>query len=209
MAAGKHAHRGRGAARARTHAAGALFFCLSLYACSSTGSAAAAPAAGGPSCAARTTPDTCFKVVGTTFLRNLTSPSVGGCCASCTSDAKCVAFQWNYATPAQAALCILVAAPAVPKVKTPVHPAQKACTVGVMPPPPDPPLPPSPPGAKSVLYVLVDDLRTQLTPYGHSTMHTPNIAKFATSPNAVVFRQAHCNSQMCVPTRNSFMTGRR
>ena len=92
-----------------------------------------------------------------------------------------------------------------PKVKKPVHPAQSRCDVGIMPSPPAKPWPATPPrGAKNILYILVDDLRTQLTAYGlpgeHSFMHTPNLEAFAAT--SVTFEQAHCNSQMCVPTRN-------
>ena len=66
---------------------------------------------------------------------------------------------------------------------------------------------PAPVGAKSVLYLLVDDLRTQMTPYGHTFMQTPHLQALA--DQSLVFDQAHVQSQMCVPTRNSFMTGRR
>jgi hypothetical protein len=38
-------------------------------------------------------------------------------------------------------------------------------------------------------------------------MHTPNIDAF--SKTATVFEQGYVQSQMCVPTRNSFMSGRR
>lgn len=61
---------------------------------------------------------------------------------------------------------------------------------------------------RNVLYILVDDLRTQLGAY-HKDMHTPGIDAFAATPSSLLFEQAHCQSQMCVPTRNSFMTGRR
>ena len=67
---------------------------------------------------------------------------------------------------------------------------------------------PAPLHARNVLYILVDDLRTQFNEtYGHEFMVTPNIDAFA--KQSLVFEQAHVNSQMCVPTRNSFMTGRR
>jgi arylsulfatase A-like enzyme len=58
-----------------------------------------------------------------------------------------------------------------------------------------------------VRYVLIDDLRTQMAPFGHADMTTPHFS--ACADTAVLVEQAHCNSQMCVPTRNSFMTGRR
>ena len=46
-----------------------------------------------------------------------------------------------------------------------------------------------------------------MTPYGQSEMHTPTLQAFA--EQATVFEQAYVQSQMCVPTRNSFMSGRR
>jgi iduronate 2-sulfatase len=46
-----------------------------------------------------------------------------------------------------------------------------------------------------------------MTPFGHSFMHSPNFERLASQ--SLVFEQAHVQSQMCVPTRNSFMTGRR
>ena len=74
--------------------------------------------------------------------------------------------------------------------------------------PPTPAPAPAPLHARNVLYILVDDLRTQFNEtYGHEFMVTPNIDAFA--KQSLVFEQAHVNSQMCVPTRNSFMTGRR
>lgn len=120
----------------------------------------------------------------------------------CSSTANCTAYEWTYLNNTRGRLpssCYL--ASGTPNVKKPVHPSQSDCVIST--PPPPPPLPPAPPGAISVLYILVDDLRTQLSPYNHMQMHTPNIEKFASE--SIVFTQAHCNSQMCVPTRNSFM----
>ena len=167
----------------------------------------------------------CLIVGGANLLAPPQNLSRTQCCAACAAlddkpDAKrCTAFQWNYAGNAwgeqtwdanhstmganchdQSVTCCLLFAGRTKK-KEPVHPAQAQCDTGVMPPPPAPPWPASPPaGAKSVLYVLIDDLRTQMTPFGHTEMKTPHFAAFADS--AVQFDQAHCNSQMCVPTRN-------
>lgn len=60
---------------------------------------------------------------------------------------------------------------------------------------------------KNVLYIIADDLRTEMTPFGHNDMVTPNLQKLADS--SLLFTNAHSQSQMCVPSRNSFMTGRR
>ena len=46
-----------------------------------------------------------------------------------------------------------------------------------------------------------------MTSFGHDYMLTPSFERFA--KESLVFEQAHVQSQMCVPTRNSFMTGRR
>ena len=172
-------------------------------------------------------PSTCFVVGGATFLdggpKNLT---LDECCSACGArrndpeGERCLGMQWNEAgnawgsqnrsgcARADTTCCFLFGS--APAVKKPMHPAQQRCESALMPLPPAPPWPATPPaGAKNILHVLVDDLRTQMTPYGtagqHAFMHTPHFAAFADT--AVQFEQAHCNSQMCVPTRNSFMTG--
>jgi hypothetical protein len=92
--------------------------------------------------------------------------------------------------------------------------------------PPAPPSPPQPPvpssdlgacplrsvkkapkGARNVLYILVDDLRPSLSPYGQTQVHTPNIQKLA--DGATVFLRAYCQEAVCSPSRNSFLSGKR
>ena len=68
--------------------------------------------------------------------------------------------------------------------------------------------PPVPSGAlRNVLWVVYDDLRPDLSPYGANWMHTPNIQKLADS--AVVFDRAFVQIAVCSPSRMSFSTGRR
>ncbi len=139
--------------------------------------------------------------------------SADACCSACASSGsdKCGAWEWIYpnaSTPGTAGLCFTFGPTNIPGIKDPKHPMQTDCELGYYEPPPPPPPKPSA-KIKNVLYILVDDLRTQLSPYGHSSMHTPNLKNLATSPGAVLFRQAYVQSQMCVPTRNSFMSGRR
>ena len=141
-------------------------------------------------------------------------PTADACCGACAQAgaASCGAWQWVQPAAsivAQRRLCFLFAPGAVPAIKTPKHAAQTQCDMGTAAPPPLPPPPPPSAAIKNVLYILVDDLRTNLSPYGHSDMHTPHLAAFAKSPGTVLFEQAHVQSQMCVPTRNSFMSGRR
>jgi hypothetical protein len=75
---------------------------------------------------------------------------------------------------------------------------------GSVPPLPSPP--PLPAGARNVLYILVDDLRPDVAPYGASWMVTPNLQALAR--NASVFTNAYTNIAVCSPSRMSFLTGR-
>ena len=59
----------------------------------------------------------------------------------------------------------------------------------------------------NVLYIVVDDLRPDLEPYGQGYVHTPNIAALANK--SLIFDRAYCQFAICAPSRNSFMTGRR
>ena len=137
--------------------------------------------------------------------------SADACCSACAAkQGACESWQWIHVDAAtQPKACFLFRPGASPKEKVPPkHPAQSQCDLGYFEKTPPPPPPPSS-KIKNVLYILVDDLRTEISPYGHSAMHTPHLQAFAKSPGTVLFEQAHVQSQMCVPTRNSFMSGRR
>ena len=69
-----------------------------------------------------------------------------------------------------------------------------------------PPKPP-PKGARNILYILVDDLRPSLSPYGQTQVHTPSIQKLA--DGGMTFLRAYCQEAVCSPSRNSFLSGRR
>jgi arylsulfatase A-like enzyme len=59
----------------------------------------------------------------------------------------------------------------------------------------------------NVLYIVVDDLRTELGCYENSSFSpSPHIDKLAES--ATVFERAYCSQAVCSPSRNSFLTGR-
>lgn len=60
---------------------------------------------------------------------------------------------------------------------------------------------------KNVLFIVVDDLNTTLSCYGHSVVKTPNIDKLAQS--GIKFNHAYCNYAVCGPSRGSFLTGLR
>jgi len=59
----------------------------------------------------------------------------------------------------------------------------------------------------NVLFIAVDDLRTELNCYGASHMHTPNIDRLA--QKGTLFKRAYCQQAVCAPSRNSILTGLR
>ncbi len=61
--------------------------------------------------------------------------------------------------------------------------------------------------SRNVLYIVYDDLRPDLSPYGQSHMKTPNLQKLADT--GITFERAYCQTAVCAPSRNSFSTGRR
>ena len=141
------------------------------------------------------------------------------CRQACVANVRCVAFVFHHGNCSghgepKGVVCYL-------KDATRAQ-ATNPCTCSgvVRPPPPAPPPPPpsptlscptraprhAPKGAKHVLYVLVDDLRPSLSPYGQTQVHTPNIQQLA--DHATVFERAYCQEAVCSPSRNSFLSGR-
>src|SRR5690349_22726542 len=60
----------------------------------------------------------------------------------------------------------------------------------------------------NVLFIICDDLTTTaIGCYGNKVCKTPNIDRLATM--GVRFEHAYCNWPLCLPSRNSFMAGRR
>lgn len=59
----------------------------------------------------------------------------------------------------------------------------------------------------NVLFIAVDDLRTELGCYGAGQIRTPNIDRLARQ--GVLFERAYCQQAVCAPSRNTVMTGLR
>ena len=64
-----------------------------------------------------------------------------------------------------------------------------------------------PRGSRSILYLLVDDLRPELPPWGSTHVHAPYISKLAAT--GTVFTNSYCQQAVCSPSRMSFLSGRR
>lgn len=63
------------------------------------------------------------------------------------------------------------------------------------------------PKKMNILFIAVDDLRTELGCYGVEQIKTPNIDRLA--KEGTVFNRAYCQQAVCSPSRTSLLTGLR
>jgi iduronate 2-sulfatase len=63
------------------------------------------------------------------------------------------------------------------------------------------------PSRLNVLLIIVDDLKPELNCYGESRAITPHIDRVASE--GIAFLNAYCQKAICVPSRQSFLTGTR
>src|SRR5690606_22099673 len=59
----------------------------------------------------------------------------------------------------------------------------------------------------NVLFLIADDLRTDMGIYGHPLAHTPQLDGLAAK--GVWFEHAYCQYPLCNPSRSSLLTGKR
>lgn len=62
-------------------------------------------------------------------------------------------------------------------------------------------------GKPNVLFILIDDLNTSISSYGHPLVKAPNIERLA--KRGVKFESAYCQYPLCNPSRASMFSGRR
>eukprot|EP00035_Acanthoeca_spectabilis_P029845 m.6657 g.6657 ORF g.6657 m.6657 type:complete len:652 (+) comp3870_c0_seq1:1-1956(+) len=187
-----------------------------------TVAAAIAAVAGGAASPLPSTPPNspCNFVPGTAFetavpggegvILKMPMTSQWECCAVCRREPRCFVGNYvadtkgNHGKPSDwniTGVCYMRGR--VDTTKPTAKPNVTACLVEQRP----PPMQPTPKGALNVLYVVSDDMRPELPPYGQHHVIAPNFERFAAS--ATTFDRAYCQQSICSPSRNSFMSGRR
>src|SRR6186713_438159 len=63
------------------------------------------------------------------------------------------------------------------------------------------------PARPNILFIVADDLRTNLGCYGDAVAHTPHLDQLAA--RGVLFERAYAQQTICNPSRSSVMTGKR
>tara|TARA_B100000989_G_scaffold202420_1_gene153192 strand:+ start:2613 stop:4163 length:1551 start_codon:yes stop_codon:yes gene_type:complete len=58
---------------------------------------------------------------------------------------------------------------------------------------------------KNILFIIADDLNTDLSIHGHTIVKSPNLERLV--KNGVIFSEAHVQYPLCGPSRASLMTG--
>ena len=133
---------------------------------------------------------------------NIATPAL--CCAACAKNLGCAAWTHYYTRSGGTLECNLLNGAGK---RSAGNCTSAAVVAPPLPPSPLPPQPQPPAGAKNVLYLIVDDLRTQLGAYGHPESVTPHMDALAASGTR--FTHAYVQQAVCAPSRGSFMTGLR
>eukprot|EP00041_Stephanoeca_diplocostata_P025773 m.682614 g.682614 ORF g.682614 m.682614 type:complete len:244 (+) comp22821_c0_seq7:312-1043(+) len=125
--------------------------------------------------------------------RILNGSTADECCSACADSKVCNSWTFKNHTK----FCFLIAAATPPENNNPVQPCVRGYKNPPPAPPPPSPLPPAPKQAMNVLMIAVDDLRPEMTPYGHTHMHTPNLERLAN--RSMLFERAYVSVALCMP----------
>ena len=191
------------------------------------------PRPAGPACAAAAMRHVCVPCSkgaggtgGCTVLQKITmsgGDAVSQCCAKSQQAPACSFWTYNHGTheciiktqnpgaawdhAANGTRCTSGFGPA------PLPPPAPPRPPGPPPSPPSPPCPPRPPApapnpSRNLLYLVVDDLRSELGFTNHRKgLVTPVLDALA--KKGMVFDRAYVQQGVCSPSRNSFLSGRR
>jgi hypothetical protein len=148
-------------------------------------------------------------------LHPTTTTTVGACCDACNTNVECLFFTFNPAAmcdknSSNIGCCHLKTSKAGRRAKAGVTSGASKNVAPTLPPTPPPTPRPGPPpaGVRNVLWLQADDLRPNLgSAYAKPWMKTPHMDALA--DRSLVFKRAYVQQQVCSPSRNSYMTGRR
>ena len=135
-----------------------------------------------PSYAGAPSPGLCLNAGKKKRLKSQPTAFAQECCALCSATAGCDGWCW-FAKAGVPTCNVFKGARAA---DTKPGACTSSETQGGPQPGPLAPATPAPQGAKNVLYLIVDDLRTQLGAYGHAETLTPNLVRAHTDPARAV-----------------------
>ena len=146
---------------------------------------------------------------GDTWRHQMSVTSAGECCARCRAIPQCFVGNYRAMEPRHvgggnwniSGDCYMRGQ--VDLSKPTQKPNVTSCVVQTRP----AAVKPAPAAARNVLYMVSDDCRPELPPFGQDYILAPHLAKLAA--RGLTFMHAYCQQSICSPSRNSFMSGHR
>ena len=137
-------------------------------------------------------------VAATALAANATSPD--SCCSACLQSPQCYCWTYDSRHDSETGGCELKHILQSGSTTSPHCVSGNVMSpLPITPPLVPPPLPP-PAGAHSVLFLVVDDLRPQLSAYSASLPETPHIDRLVAT--GLRFDRAYVQWPVCAPSRN-------
>lgn len=139
------------------------------------------------------------------YLPGWPAKDLATCCDLCNADKQCYFYTFNPSAKCSSNETVRGCCHPKSSQGNPIDAPQRRSGRSTN----RPPAPtPAPKGAKNVLFLIADDLRQNLAmAYDKTFMKTPNMDRLAS--RSLIFRRAYVQQQVCSPSRNSFMSGRR